>query len=335
MSAKQTIKELRRFGTWEVPKKSITQGTQALEKHLRAMREKRRVAQLAATAANKKFTSVLEKELKTVGINTKRVGAVCLANCHQAEAEMRKYKKRNPPKSAADPRYSSYSIDRNARPLAPAPFNTFSVVRVPPYDAFLTSLPNPAPGPTSFFFANADFDGSMNYFLDTPITSPSPSNFDVGAAVGIAFNPTIDTVPSPFFGLASVQMSAGNSLFMTGNASTNFLGYSHSEGSVGWIVEEFDENNNFIGFVETTWVEQYYLDSNWGQTNRAVVSPPSFTAQTSFITVPVHSYIVLVWLWGNINAAGNQGWWASQAAGFGEMSVQSISLTWSPTLWPF
>jgi hypothetical protein len=326
MSRKEHSEEI-----WKAPKKSMAQAMDVLSKHVSAMMKKRRETQIQTVAMNKKVTEALAKELAKAKIDINAVGAVSLANSMRNQTDMSKYRKRKPPTSSGDPRLAPYLSKSNVRNFAP--FNQFSIVRTRPYDISGTIRPSPNPSPTSFWFANANVNGSMSYFLDTPMTSPAPSNFDAGAAVGIAFNPMLGSIPSPFVGIAALQMSAGESLLMSAHAGANIFGYGHSEGSVGWIIEEFDEQANFTGIVESPYVEQYYLDATWGQSARAFINPPSFSSQTGFLTIPGHFYIAFVWLWGDISASGAQGWWASQASGFGEMVVQSISLNWSPFWW--
>lgn len=116
------------------------------------------------------------------------------------------------------------------------------------------------------------------------------------------------------------------------NVEVLWRGYGHSEGSVGWLVQDFDENGNFTRIAETTFAEQYYIDVYSGQTNRAVVENSAFNSQTTFLTFPLHFYQVFVWFWGNIVAPGNQGPWGSQPAGFREIFVSSITWNWVPAL---
>jgi hypothetical protein len=338
MPRKDTAAIASGFGTWKAPQKSIAEGIEALQKHFSAIMKQRRETQLRDAAANRKVTAALAKEWKKAGIDLSNVAAVCHGNAVRYQADFKKYRNRKPPTRVKDPRISRYLSGRNVRGFAPAPSNQFSVVRTPPYDAFALFTPSPPTTPTTFWFRNADFDGSMNYFQDTPITSPTPSNFVVGGAVGITFSPPpIFGVPWPFFGFASVQMNAGNTLEMSGHVGANAFGYSHSQGDVGWAIEEFDENNNFLGFIQNVSTDEFYIDADFGQSFSAFVAPPTFTSQTSFVTFPLSKYIILVTLWGNIDASGASGLgslWSSQAAGFGEMVVQSMSVTWSPSFLP-
>jgi hypothetical protein len=332
MPPKQTRGIATPFGTWHAPKKSIAQGIEALEKHVSAVAKKRREMRVRDIAANRKVTTALGREFKKAGIDINKVGAVSLANSIRSQADMKKYRNRKPPSGLNDSGLSPSLMARNVHNFAP--FNTSNFVRTPPYDVIANINPSPAPSPTSAWFNNASFNGGMNYYLDTPITSPAPSNFETGAAVGITFQPTFFGMPNPLFGFASVQMSAGGSLFMSAHAGSNFWGYGHSEGSVGWLVEEFDQSGNFLRFVQATYVEQYYLDSNWGQSASAFLTPPAFTSQTNFVTFPLRSYIILVWFWGDISASGAEGLWGSQASGYGEMAVQSISVNYSVSFFP-
>jgi hypothetical protein len=264
----------------------------------------------------------------SVGPYFERVSEVARANAEKNEALMRTYRNRKLPAKFKD-RKSAVLRGSPALPSRALPnFNAMHMMRTPPFDSQATQPPATPNG--SFAFANANVDGALNFFLDTPITAPAPSNFMAGALVGILFFPTIDTVLSPFFGFASLQLSA--SIFMDSNLSCNFLGNAHSEGSVGWIIQEFDAQGNFTQLIQEIWTEQYYLDVNFGQTNSALVNNAAFGSATTFVTNPVHFYQIWVWFWGQINAAGNQGLWASQAAGFGQMSLESITVDWNPVI---
>lgn len=317
------------LGIWKAPSRSITVGMEALRKNFAETMNRRRAAQVRDAAANRTVAEALEKEWTKAGFNVDSISAISRENAARYEANMKKYRNRKPPRNVKDSRLASYLSEQKLRNFAPSPFSPqFSIVRTPPYDVF--DLFTPSPLPTgSFFFANASFDGGMNYFLDTPFAAPAPSNFDAGGAVGITFSP-----PQPFgnafLGITSVQMNAGSSVEMTGNVNANFSGISHSQGDIGWTVEEFDEGGNFLGFIEDTSADEYYLDASFGTWHEsAFFAPTTFTSQTSFLTFPGNNYIILVTLWGNISASGAEGPWASQAAGFGMMAVQSITVTWS------
>jgi hypothetical protein len=318
-------------GIWEPPTISVKKGAEALQKYLMAESKKRREVHARVAVGNRKMAEAIAREFKSAGIDVKKIEPIGLANSIQNQDEMKKYRRRKPPTGPISPRDSPYLPAGSLRNFAPAPSNSLDVTRTPPYDfqAIIPATPPPLP-PDSLAFANASVSGGMNYFLDTPLQAPAPSNITTGALVGISLVPTFGPILSPFFGFASLQMSA--SLFMVGNASSNFpFGYGHSEGSVGWMVLEFDENGNFTRLADSTYAEQYYIDVYSGQTNRAVIENSAFNSQTTFLTVPLHFYQVFVWFWGNIMAAGNQGAWGSQAAGFGEIFVQSMSWTWVPT----
>jgi hypothetical protein len=296
-------------------------------KYVRARSAQRRETQERNARRNVKVATAMARSFSKAGIDTSQIDAVCLANAAEAEREMKKYRQQRklvPPKPLPLPRGLTSS-----NRIGAAPFNPNNFFRTPPFDiadAWLSPVPT-----GSFAFANSAPSGSMNFFMVTPINAVAPGNISADAVMGIIFPPF--GLAFPTLGLISASMTG--TLTMTAHAACSFLGYGHSDGGVGWIVLELNSLGEITRQVELLWNDKYYIDVNFGQSTSANLPTAEFSSSTSFVTLPGMNYEIYVWLEGNIQASGSQGLWASMAAGFGSLSVSTISGSWSPFIFPF
>jgi hypothetical protein len=324
MVSKKLSTKANRHGAWEPPSTSAKNGLKAIRELVNSKNEQTRAMHARVAERNGKMADATAREFAKAGIDFKKLEAIGVATSIQTQEEMKKYRKRTSPRPGPGgllPLQNVAAVQRNAT-------NSITVCTPPFINDAWVNPPNPGPGVGAF--ANSNANGRMEYFMDVPMTSHTPADIVTVAVNGIMLVPILGSTLPPVLGFAGVQMSAG--LQMSGHATANFFGYAHSEGSVGWIVEEFDMYGNFTRFVETTYQEQYYIDVN-GRTDSVQVENENYSSSTLFLTYPERFYQVYVWFWGNTHAAGNQGPWASQAAGFGKIGVQSISWIWSPLWW--
>lgn len=303
--------------------------TMIIKQHINRLFAERQTSRAAVESMNRKVSTAFSEELKKVGVDFAKIDSVSSENATKLHGEIQKFKS------------NTETLLKNHRPRlqktlgarrlipTPAPSNFQTIVRTPPYDIADSDIqpPNPQP-PSTVAFVTSTTEGILDYFMDTPMTSPNPSNVVASAIVGIVFFPTFGSVLSPFFGIASANMTGF--LAMDGRASCNFSGTAHTEGSVGWIVAQLNADGEIVGIVDQNYLEQYYFDVNWGSSDQEQVTNTSFTEGTTFLTWPDSLYEIYVWEWGNISASGADGAWASQAAGAGTLIVESITVNWNP-----
>lgn len=314
---------------WKPSRADHKRAIEIVKNQIASIERERRKVRIQIAEANRRIAAAGAKEVERLGINTARIESVYKAEAARAEAEMKKYRRMKVQRPSISRHFGTGKF-RNF-----APNNGISQVCTPPFPSIGTIPPTSNP-PGTVAFPTTSPAGTMSYFLDTPITAPAPSNVTTGALVGCPFTPTLGSFPNIFYGSASVQMSG--SLFMITRLSANgwwiFGGNAHSEGSVGWIVVQFAPNGD-TQIAQQTYQDMYYLDVGPGQSNGAQINNPSFTSQTTFVTAPLCSYDIFVWLQGNIEAEGAQplSFTSSQAAGSGSLFVESIALQWVPWTW--
>jgi hypothetical protein len=302
-----------------------------IKKHVASVIDARREALARQVAMNAKVSRALAKEFTRAGLDFKNVEAVCRENStknhEQFKASVRQMKK--VPKARIPQKISPISGLRsnNVMPYL-SPIVTGSAT--PPFAIFDGSTdPQNIPAGSSGF-ASANASGVALYSVDTPQFAPAPSNITATAHVGFAETFTPSFLPFSLWpGFAIINMRA--TLNMMGNASCNIFGNALSEGAVGWIVVEVDDSTGNIRTIYRDFVDEYYIDVSTGGSGAVPVNNPAFSSQITINTLPNRHYVVVLWFFGTIQAegnAGNQPPWASRAAGFGQMNVESFNWSW-------
>jgi hypothetical protein len=309
-----------------------------VKEHIAAYHTKRLAAKSDVFARNAKTAKLIADEFQKAGMDFKNVNAMLQKNA----LDLSENQRRPSQSSVAAPALTNPTLEAYRRlgppggvsapsggtaPL-PAPAG---VIRMAPYDfadtQFIPSDPNTA-FPGSFTFADANIDGGMRFFMDTPLSAPVPSNITAGALVGILVPPAL--TQSSLFGILTATMS-GTVVQMSAHAGCNFSGAANSEGSIGRIIATVDPNTGLIQQpVTSNYSEQYYLDVAFGQSNSFFEDTTPFSVQFSFVTDSLLWFEIYLWFWGVIQASGAQGPWASFASGFGQLVLESIALTFQP-----
>jgi hypothetical protein len=279
-------------------------------------------------AKNRAVAEAWAREFAKVGIDTKALAAVGLANVEQDRAEMEVYRKRLA--DMAGTTRSPLTVFSAGRSQSPR--NTLGFVRTPPFDiadGFLTPTTFPLP---DFGLVGFDTGGGMGYFLDAPRTAQFPSLIRADTVMGIVFLPVLGNQLSPARGYCNIQ--AVLNVTMLGRATSVFSGFAESDAGIGWIVMELDQQGNFTRVAFESWIDQYDLTVGFGQAQSAFVNNPAYGISGSFITLPFSFYEIYAWQFGEVHAEGRQGPWTTYGNGFSSTSVSSIGIQWEPA-WPF
>lgn len=141
--------------------------------------------------------------------------------------------------------------------------------------------------------ANSLTNGLISYSLGVPRTAPAPANLRADAVTGIVWAPSIFGVLLPFFGVAQINASIALTS-MIGKATSVHSGSAESDGGIGWLVVELNQQGTFNGLSLSTWTDQYDLAVSGGQAQNAQIANPAFTQSASFITRPECFYEIYV-----------------------------------------
>lgn len=103
--------------------------------------------------------------------------------------------------------------------------------------------------------ANSLTNGLISYSLGVPRTAPAPANLRADAVTGIVWAPSIFGVLLPFFGVAQINASIALTS-MIGKATSVHSGSAESDGGIGWLVVELNQQGTFNGLSLSTWTDQ-------------------------------------------------------------------------------
>ena len=313
----------------ELSQAEITKNLKFINKHIASLIDTRHKALARQAAMNAKVSRVLAKEFTKVGLDLRKIDAVCEQNSAKNHDDFKKYVSRmNRVPKGRIPRKTSSIPDLRTNNIVPFLSPVVSGSATSPFALFdhNTDPPNPPPGTDGR--ADANGSGFAMYHLDIPETAPPPPPTITGTAhVGFVETFTPSFFPLP--GFAIINLNAN--LTMTGSASCNIAGNALSEGAVGWIVDEMDDSTGNIRTIYRDYVDQYYIDVSTGGSGEVPVNNPAFSPQITINTWPNRHYFVVLWFFGTILASGNAAAgepWKSQAAGFGQINVNSFNWSW-------